>query len=61
MDVGTHDPFRETDTALARELRARGARIQFHVWPGGHGGDYWRSHWRSYLNFYSTRLRRCGT
>jgi len=59
MDVGTDDPFRPTDTALARELRADGTRIQFNVWPGGHDGDYWRSHWQSYLGFYARHLQRC--
>src|SRR6266542_4822334 len=36
LDVGTDDPFRSADTRLAEELRAGGARVTFHVWPGGH-------------------------
>jgi S-formylglutathione hydrolase FrmB len=59
LDVGRDDPFRATDTSLARELRADGAEVRFHVWPGGHSGDYWRGHWGSYLAFYASRLRRC--
>ena len=28
-------------TRLASELRADGARVTFHVWPGAHDGHYW--------------------
>jgi enterochelin esterase-like enzyme len=59
LDVGTDDPFRATDTALARELRARRVNVEFHVWPGGHDGDYWRAHWQRYMAFYAAQLRRC--
>jgi S-formylglutathione hydrolase FrmB len=45
MDVGTDDPFRAADEALARKL---GVRID--VWPGGHGG--WEQHMKRYLRFY---------
>jgi S-formylglutathione hydrolase FrmB len=31
LDVGTQDPFRQADTALARELRGDGAQLTFHV------------------------------
>lgn len=59
LDVGTADPFRATDTALAHELRADAADITFHVWPGGHDGAYWASHWASYMAFYTRSLARC--
>ncbi|MDQ6744894.1 MAG: esterase family protein [Actinomycetota bacterium] len=59
LDVGTDDPFRAADTALAGELRARGADLRFHVWPGDHSGDYWRAHWGRYLSFYARALSRC--
>ncbi len=53
LDVGTDDPFRSADTRLAEELRAGGARVTFHVWPGGHEATYWDSHMASYLRFYA--------
>jgi S-formylglutathione hydrolase FrmB len=53
IDVGTKDPFREADTALARELRADRAGLSFHVWPGGHGSSYWHTHMAAYLRFYA--------
>ena len=59
LDVGSADPFRGADEALARELAARGERVQFHVWPGGHDDAYWSSHWESYLHFYANALSKC--
>jgi enterochelin esterase-like enzyme len=59
VDVGTADPFRTADTTLAQELRARHVAVTFHVWPGGHEGSYWRSHWPAYLRFYARALARC--
>ncbi len=57
LDVGTEDPFLQADTALAKELRADGANITFHVWPGPHGSSYWHRHIDEYLRFYT---RACG-
>ena len=48
IDVGSSDPFHDTDVMYAREIHA-----QLHVWPGGHDGAYWRAHMRSYLRFYA--------
>ena len=59
IDVGTLDPFRAADTQLAQELRADGHRVQFHVWPGSHGQDYWQAHWAQYLRFYAGALANC--
>jgi S-formylglutathione hydrolase FrmB len=53
LDVGTRDPFRQADTALAQELRAEGAQLTFHVWPGVHGSSYWHPHMRQYVRFYA--------
>jgi enterochelin esterase-like enzyme len=53
IDVGTEDPFLQADTALAHELRADGARVAFHVWPGKHGSSYWHRHTAQYLRFYA--------
>ena len=59
IDVGTRDPFRSADTLFATALRAHGANVSFHVWPGAHGQDYWRSHWNDYLRFYANALANC--
>jgi enterochelin esterase-like enzyme len=60
VDAGDQDPFRHTGLdEFAEQLRAHGAQLSFHIWPGGHGGDYWRSHYEDYLRFYSRALARC--
>lgn len=59
LDVGDQDPFRQADTAFATALRAGGADLTFHVWPGQHEGDYWRSHMKTYLRFYADALASC--
>ena len=51
IDVGRKDPFFQTDTALARELRARGTRVHLDVHGGGHGG--WSGRMGEYLRFYA--------
>jgi enterochelin esterase-like enzyme len=62
VDAGDQDPFRHTGLGeFADGLRAAGADITFHIWPGGHDGEYWRSHWGQYLRFYAQTLRRCGS
>jgi S-formylglutathione hydrolase FrmB len=53
IDVGNHDPLRPAAAKLAHELRARGADVGFHVWPGGHDGVYWDAHFARYLRFYA--------
>jgi enterochelin esterase-like enzyme len=60
IDVGTADPFRAADTRLAAELRGHRPSLAFHVWPGGHDGAYWRSHWPAYVGFYAAALAGCG-
>jgi S-formylglutathione hydrolase FrmB len=57
LDAGTNDPFLTADAALAAVLRARGARVTFHVWPGSHSWSYWDKHIASYLRFYATACR----
>jgi S-formylglutathione hydrolase FrmB len=60
VDAGDQDPFRHTGLdEFAEQLRAHGADIQSHVWPGEHNGDYWHSHFDDYLRFYSRALARC--
>ena len=53
IDVGRNDPFRQADTVLAHELEADGARVTFHVWPGGHNSHYWHRHIARYLRYYA--------
>jgi enterochelin esterase-like enzyme len=53
IDVGDRDHLRPAATALARELRADGADVSFHVWPGSHDGRYWDAHFAQYLRFYA--------
>jgi S-formylglutathione hydrolase FrmB len=57
IDVGNHDDLRRTATKLASELKADGAKISFHVWPGVHDGRYWDAHFAQYLDFYANA---CG-
>jgi enterochelin esterase-like enzyme len=53
IDVGNHDDLRPAATKLADELKADGAKISFHVWPGIHNGAYWDAHFAQYLQFYA--------
>jgi S-formylglutathione hydrolase FrmB len=52
IDIGNHDYLRPGAEALARELKADGAGVTFHVWPGSHNGRYWDAHFGQYLRFY---------
>ena len=54
LDIGAADPFRRSDAVFARALG-----IRFRVWPGGHDGGYWSSHYGDYLRFYARALARC--
>jgi poly(3-hydroxybutyrate) depolymerase len=55
VDIGKADPF----APAVRDLVARMRRPRFHPWPGGHDGDYWRSHMDEYVRFYAAALARC--
>jgi S-formylglutathione hydrolase FrmB len=59
IDGGSADPFREADADLVALLRSRGARVDYHVWPGAHTHEYWASHMSSYLRFYADALATC--
>jgi predicted esterase len=54
IDVGADDRFRRADVRLATVMG-----VTPHVWPGGHGTRYWRSHMADYLGFYADALARC--
>ena len=59
IDGGSSDPFRNSDATLAALLRRRGARVTYHVWPGGHTRSYWNAHMAQYLRFYGSALATC--
>ena len=59
IDRGDRDPFGAADTQVVRALRARGARLTSHVWPGSHDWAYWNGHIARYLRFYTGALARC--
>jgi len=61
IDGGTDDPFRRADAAFALRLRARGARVTYHVWAGAHSPSYWRAHMGAYLRFYASALAHCSS
>ena len=55
IDVGRDDPFLQSDTSLADELRRRATRVQFIVHSGGQSG--WSGRMQEYLRFYASA---CG-
>ena len=59
IDRGRRDPFAPYDAEIVRALKARGAHLESHLWPGAHTGAYWRSHMARYLRFYAEALARC--
>ncbi len=55
LDDGQDDiEWRSRVEELAGILKARGANLQFNIWPGGHGGEYWIAHVKDYIKFYAT-------
>jgi S-formylglutathione hydrolase FrmB len=59
LDVGADDPFLPADRAFADALRARGERVAFTVWDGGHEPRYWQRHMARYVRFYADALASC--
>ncbi|HSS34500.1 MAG TPA: alpha/beta hydrolase-fold protein [Solirubrobacterales bacterium] len=58
-DYGNEDPFRGYDEGFVEYLRADGANLSSHSWPGGHDNGYWNAHWPAYLRFYANALAHC--
>jgi enterochelin esterase-like enzyme len=58
-DHGDEDWFVAGNAAFVSALRAGGADLTAHVWPGGHDGAYWDAHWPEYLRFYADALAAC--
>ena len=61
IDGGSYDAFHDTDAAFVSILRARGVRVTYHVWPGGHTASYWEAHMAEYLRFYASALASCSS
>lgn len=53
LDVGDDDPLHDRAPALAAMIRAAGASVEEHYWPGGHDRPYWRRHLGEYLTFHA--------
>jgi enterochelin esterase-like enzyme len=58
-DYGDEDWFVAGNAAFVSALRAGGADLTAHVWPGGHDSAYWDAHWPRYLRFYADALAAC--
>lgn len=56
IDVGQHDPNREDVLIFLDLLDKAGVDYQFYQFLGTHDEEYWSSHVREYLNWYSARL-----
>jgi S-formylglutathione hydrolase FrmB len=61
IDGGARDPFRDANRAFVETLRRAGARVSYHVWPGGHERAYWHARMASYMRFYASALGHCAT
>ncbi|HEY0317176.1 MAG TPA: hypothetical protein VGC49_02650 [Solirubrobacterales bacterium] len=40
-------------------MKAGGADLSAHSWPGGHVASYW-NRWAAYLRFYANSPAHCG-
>jgi len=59
-DYGDEDWFvRGNEAFLAALEPSTKTRLAAHVWPGGHSGDYWDTHFPQYLRFYAKSLANC--
>jgi len=58
LDVGEQDEwgFFEPTRELATVLTERGASVEFHPAPGGHGFGYWGPNLEAYVRFYAAGL-----
>jgi enterochelin esterase-like enzyme len=56
LDVGESDGLFDSDEALARSLRRRGADVRWNPAEGEHARPYWTAHLPDYLRFYSDAL-----
>jgi enterochelin esterase-like enzyme len=54
LDAGQYDPWLERDLDLKARLEKRNVSVEWHQFPGQHGGSYWHDHVTEYLRFYGT-------
>ncbi|MDO5736346.1 MAG: alpha/beta hydrolase-fold protein [Propionibacteriaceae bacterium] len=57
LDVGDGDYLHDGSITLAALLRATGAPVELHEWPGIHESAYWMSHVGHYLAYYDESFR----
>ncbi|MEI7554464.1 alpha/beta hydrolase-fold protein [Candidatus Chlorohelix sp.] len=54
LDIGNSDTeWRPRFEELRDLLISRNANLEWHIWNGNHGGEYWIAHVKYYLNFYA--------
>lgn len=58
VDIGAQDEWATLALQFHSELVSLGIPHEWHLWPGGHGGDYWTLHLDDYLKFYDGALGR---
>ena len=56
MIVGRGDPAYSQQQPMVRLLRLEGARVQYHVYPGGHGWGVWIPHLNEMLDMASADM-----
>ncbi|MDQ6695430.1 MAG: esterase family protein, partial [Chloroflexota bacterium] len=56
IDDGAGDAWLPADQGFHDLLTAQGIPHEWHLFPGGHAGDYWSTHILDYLQFYSSAL-----
>lgn len=55
MDIGTKDLDLESTTSFEERLMALHIPHEWHLFPGFHDEDYWKSHLEDYLRWYSAQ------
>ncbi len=57
LDIGEQDTeWRPRTEELRDVFTQRKANLTWHLWPGGHGGEYWIAHVKDYLNFFTSQF-----
>ncbi|MGI9148022.1 MAG: OpgC domain-containing protein [Chloroflexota bacterium] len=56
LDASEHDPWLQRDLDLKARLEKRKISVEWHQFPGQHGGLYWHEHVSEYLRFYAKSL-----
>ncbi|HEX2911426.1 MAG TPA: alpha/beta hydrolase-fold protein [Chloroflexia bacterium] len=56
IDIGKDDSWLPRTQILSDILTQRGVPHQFHIFDGGHGGEYWTTNAPQYLQFYADSM-----